>query len=73
MKVDRQSTGISNLRTYTAHKNNVTVRLESYDAITLILKINNRTQSFDLRTDHSELLCLREVLNNWHKEENENT
>lgn len=68
MEVDGKHVSKSSLNTFSAHKGNVSVRLESYDITTLILKINNRTQSLDLKTDMTELICLREVLNSWHGE-----
>ena len=69
MKVDGTSAGKSELKTYTAHKNNVSVRLEAYDIITVFIKINNRTLDCTLKSDHTELVCLREVLNKWYAEE----
>lgn len=64
-RIDGINCGKSELKTYNAHKDNVSCRLEAHDPITHFLKVCNRTADFQMKVDYHELCVMRAVLNKW--------
>jgi len=67
-KTDGYHTGSSKLKTYSSYIGNTSTRLEIHDCITIFVRVNHLSTSHTLKMDRSELLTMREVLNNWFDE-----
>lgn len=68
--VTSRHSSTSNLRTHTASVKNSTARVECVGLSSLvILKVNEATTDFVIKTEAETLIAMREVLNMWYEAE----